>query len=173
MEDGRFCAVSVTSSEPVHITSSTRRGTSRQPPPVAARCAASTSPTTCWTHRPPATTTTGDVDQPPADGQCRGGGAVECMTASLSTRRTCPVCDAMSTSARAALRPHSTMPGPTTDELLRCTDHRQTRPAHPPPSDFIIRVQRHSSNCWLVAWSSGRALVFGRCAFTVLRSACS
>ena len=26
---------------------------------------------------------------------------------------------------------------------------------------------------WLVAWSSGRALVFGRCAFAVLRSTCS
>ena len=31
-----------------------------------------------------------------------------------------------------------------------------------------------SRSClWLVAWSSGRALVFGRCAFAVLRSTCS
>ena len=32
---------------------------------------------------------------------------------------------------------------------------------------------RVTSHYWLVAWSSGRALVFGRCAFAVLRSTCS
>jgi len=35
------------------------------------------------------------------------------------------------------------------------------------------RPRRALALCRLVAWSSGRALVFGRCAFAVLRSTCS
>jgi len=37
---------------------------------------------------------------------------------------------------------------------------------------LIVTDRPTDHACWLVAWSSGRALVFGRCAFAVLRSTC-
>jgi len=37
----------------------------------------------------------------------------------------------------------------------------------------VTVLSASSSLLWLVAWSSGSALVFGRCAFAVLRSTCS
>ena len=40
-------------------------------------------------------------------------------------------------------------------------------------ADAAYCYRRSSVVCLLVAWFSGRALVFGRCAFAVLRSTCS